>query len=274
MRLAQTSSAIDELAGEDYAALFMPGGHGTMWDYPGNIKLAEMIVSAAEQGKVVASVCHGPACLTGVTILNGRPFVEGRRVTGFTNTEEEAVGLAKTVPFLLENRLKDLGVEFERGEDWQPFAVSVVPLSLGTTAPTLAQPCSQQQTDPQGDNRGSDRVLPDDRLSGVHAPLALVSELIGRPVGATARMRTRRIGNIAPQGIAGSHRRPGGNSATPVCGLTGRLRRRGRSPDLLGAALQHLFGGWPVCLGDGRRRLVSLGRIGFAGRCRRSCRSG
>jgi putative intracellular protease/amidase len=123
MRLARTSSAIDELAGGDYAALFMPGGHGTMWDYPGNIKLAEMIVSAAEEGKVVASVCHGPACLTGITMLNGRPFVQGRRVTGFTNTEEEAVGLAKTVPFLLENRLKDLGAQFERGEDWQPFAV-------------------------------------------------------------------------------------------------------------------------------------------------------
>ncbi len=91
MRLARTSSAIDELAGGDYAALFMPGGHGTMWDYPGNIKLAEMIVSAAEAGKVVASVCHGPVCLTGVTMLNGRPFVQGRRVTGFTNTEEDPI---------------------------------------------------------------------------------------------------------------------------------------------------------------------------------------
>jgi len=123
MRLARTTSSIDQLAGEDYDALFMPGGHGTMWDYPASAKLAEMIVAADEDDKIVASVCHGPACLTRVTMRNGRPFVEGRRVTAFTNSEEEAVGLARVVPFLLENRLKDLGAKFERAGDWEPFAI-------------------------------------------------------------------------------------------------------------------------------------------------------
>ncbi|WP_207482244.1 type 1 glutamine amidotransferase domain-containing protein [Arenibaculum pallidiluteum] len=123
MRLARTSASIHQLAGLGFDALFMPGGHGTMWDYPGNEKLAEMIVTADEEGKVVAAVCHGPACLTGVTMRGGRPLVEGRRVTAFTDAEEEAVGLSKVVPFLLESRLRDLGARFESTGPWQPFAV-------------------------------------------------------------------------------------------------------------------------------------------------------
>jgi putative intracellular protease/amidase len=123
MRLARSTASIDQLAGIDHDALFMPGGHGTMWDYPGNAKLAEMILAAERDGKVVASVCHGPACLTGVNRAGGRPLVEGRRVTGFTNAEEEAVGLAKVVPFLLESRLRQLGAQFESAGEWQPFAV-------------------------------------------------------------------------------------------------------------------------------------------------------
>lgn len=123
MRLARTSASVQQLAGLDFDALFMPGGHGTMWDYPGNAPLEELILAAHGDGRIVASVCHGPACLVGVRLAPGRPLVAGRRVTGFTDSEEEAVGLAQVVPFLLESRLRQLGAEFERGPDWQPHAV-------------------------------------------------------------------------------------------------------------------------------------------------------
>ena len=94
-----------------------------MWDAANDETLARIIGSMFDQGKVVAAVCHGPAGLVKATQQDGQPIVDGRRVSGFTNTEEEAVGLTKVVPFLLESRLKDLGGHFERGPDWQPFAV-------------------------------------------------------------------------------------------------------------------------------------------------------
>jgi putative intracellular protease/amidase len=76
-----------------------------------------------DQGKIVAAVCHGPAGLVKAKKQDGQPIVDGHRVSAFTNTEEEAVGLTKVVPFLLEDRLKELGGRFERGPDWQAFAV-------------------------------------------------------------------------------------------------------------------------------------------------------
>ena len=114
--------AFTTVDGAGYDAVFLPGGHGTMWDYPKSQELGELVASFLEQGKPVAAVCHGPAGLTAARI-DGDPIVKGKKVAGFTNSEEEAVGLTKVVPFLLEDRLRELGGDYQKGPDFAPFAV-------------------------------------------------------------------------------------------------------------------------------------------------------
>ncbi|WP_245593626.1 DJ-1/PfpI family protein [Azospirillum halopraeferens] len=123
VQAARSTPSVEQVAGEPFDALFLPGGHGTMWDYPASDTLALLVGSYADDGRIVAAVCHGPAGLVAAKHNDGRPIVDGRRVSAFTNSEEEGVGLAQTVPFLLEDRLRELGARFERGPDWQPFAV-------------------------------------------------------------------------------------------------------------------------------------------------------
>ncbi len=123
MATARNSPALSSVDSGSFDAVFLPGGHGPMWDAANDETLARIVGSMFDQGKVVAAVCHGPAGLVKATHQDGRPIVDGRRVSAFTNTEEEAVGLSAVVPFLLEDRLKELGGRFERGSDWQPFAV-------------------------------------------------------------------------------------------------------------------------------------------------------
>lgn len=107
----------------DYDAVFLPGGHGTMWDLATSQPLADLLGTVWADGKVLGAVCHGPAGLVNVKDAAAKPVVAGRRVSAFTNTEEEAAGLTKTVPFLLETRIRDLGAHYERGDDFTPFAV-------------------------------------------------------------------------------------------------------------------------------------------------------
>lgn len=106
-----------------FDAVFLPGGHGTMWDMPGSASLTRLVGTLFDAGKVVGAVCHGPAGLVSVTRADGKPIVEGRRVNGFTDAEEEAAGLTATVPFLLESRLRALGGHFESGPNFKPYAV-------------------------------------------------------------------------------------------------------------------------------------------------------
>jgi putative intracellular protease/amidase len=101
----------------DYDAVYLPGGHGTMWDLPHSAAVAELISRAWDQGAIVAAVCHGPAALTGVTLPDGTPLVKGKRVNSFTDAEERKAGLEEVVPFLLESRLRELGAEFEANEE-------------------------------------------------------------------------------------------------------------------------------------------------------------
>jgi putative intracellular protease/amidase len=115
VRLANVSSTYD--------AYFVVGGHGVMWDLADNPTLSALLATAYESGKVVAAVCHGPAALVNVRLPSGAPLVAGKKVTGFSNVEEEAVGLAKVVPFALETTLVDRGGKYEAGPLWQPFAV-------------------------------------------------------------------------------------------------------------------------------------------------------
>ena len=105
-----------------YDAIFLAGGHGTMFDLPESPVLAAALSDAWAQGKVVSAVCHGPAGLLHVKDTQGRPLLAGRVVSAFTNSEEDAVGLTKSVPFLLETAIRELGARYESGPDFQPFA--------------------------------------------------------------------------------------------------------------------------------------------------------
>lgn len=117
------SAKLDDMTAAPYAAVFLPGGHGTMWDLPKSESLAGLLTTAWRDGKVVAAVCHGPAGLVNVKDETGQPLVAGRRVAAFTNTEEVAAGMDKRVPFALESRLRELGARHEAAADFQPLAV-------------------------------------------------------------------------------------------------------------------------------------------------------
>ena len=117
------SIAIADVDFSEYQAIFLPGGHGTMWDLPESRTLADAIRASLEDGRIVAAVCHGPAGLVSVTDSDGKPIVAGKKVAAFTNSEEEAVGLSEVVPFLLESRLRELGADVQTGPDFKPFAV-------------------------------------------------------------------------------------------------------------------------------------------------------
>ncbi|MEY9560140.1 type 1 glutamine amidotransferase domain-containing protein [Sinorhizobium fredii] len=116
-QLAETVR-LDSVDQKDFDTVFYPGGHGPLWDLaedPNSFKLIETFIAA---GKPIALVCHAPGVLRHVTNADGTPFVQGRYVTGFTNSEEEAVGLTKVVPFLVEDELISLGAVFSKVKDW------------------------------------------------------------------------------------------------------------------------------------------------------------
>ena len=115
---------LDSVTQAAFDAVFYPGGHGPLWDLAedrASIGLIEAFVAAR---KPVALVCHAPGVLRHVRAPDGRPLVEGRKVTGFTNTEEDSMGLTKIVPFLVEDELKAKGGLYSRGPDFAPYVVS------------------------------------------------------------------------------------------------------------------------------------------------------
>ncbi len=142
-QLAETVR-LDSVNQGDFDTVFYPGGHGPMWDLAedGNsIKLLEAFIAA---GKTIALVCHAPGVLHRVKNPDGTPFVNGRKVTGFTNSEEAAVGLTEVVPFLVEDELLDLGAVFSKVKDWGVHTVvdgrlitGQNPASSGDTAKAL-----------------------------------------------------------------------------------------------------------------------------------------
>ena len=109
---------------DDYDAVFYPGGHGPLWDLAQDTDSIRVIETMFKAGKQVALVCHAPGALKKVMGADGKPLVNGRKVTGFTNSEEEGVQLTKVVPFLVEDALKENGGQFSRGPDWQSYVVS------------------------------------------------------------------------------------------------------------------------------------------------------
>jgi putative intracellular protease/amidase len=126
-RFFQDLLAIDKVANtlklkdvnnNDYDAVFYPGGHGPLWDLANDAISIELIEKFYNSQKPIAFVCHAPAALIKVKAENGQPLVMGKKVTGFSDTEEEVVGLTKVVPFLLEDELKKLGAHYSKGSDW------------------------------------------------------------------------------------------------------------------------------------------------------------
>jgi putative intracellular protease/amidase len=104
--------------------VFYPGGHGPLWDLAEDPTSIKLIETTLEAGKPVALVCHAPGVLRHATSPDGTPLVQGKSVTGFTNTEEEAVGLARVVPFLVEDELRRNGGRFSKLGDWAPYVVA------------------------------------------------------------------------------------------------------------------------------------------------------
>ena len=113
---------LSEVKSEDFDAVFYPGGHGPLWDLAEDKDSQDPIVDFYRNDKPVAFVCHAPGVLKDVKI-DGEYLVKGKNVTGFTNTEEEAVQLTNVVPFLVEDILKKNGGSYSKIEDWAPYAV-------------------------------------------------------------------------------------------------------------------------------------------------------
>lgn len=120
--LANTGK-LAEVKHDGFDSVFYPGGHGPMWDLaedPDSVRLLESMVGA---GKPVALVCHAPGALRHVKGPDGEYLVKGKKVTGFSNSEEEGVGLTKVVPFLVEDELKAKGGIYSKGPDWESYVL-------------------------------------------------------------------------------------------------------------------------------------------------------
>ncbi len=113
----------EALEGQQYDAIFFPGGHGTMWDFPDNEELQRLARECYEAGGVIASICHGPAAFVNLRLSDRSYFVNDRRMVSFTNAEEEAVDKTDVVPFLLESALRKRGAIFEGGGNMEDQVV-------------------------------------------------------------------------------------------------------------------------------------------------------
>lgn len=120
--LASTKK-LGDVAMNDYDAVFFPGGHGPLWDLANNKDAIKLIQDAGKEDKVIGAVCHAPAVFRHAETASGDYFVNRRAVTGFSNSEEEAVQLTAVVPFLVEDMLKESGGKYSRGPDWTPHIV-------------------------------------------------------------------------------------------------------------------------------------------------------
>ena len=120
--LAHTGK-LSEVSGTGFDAVFYPGGHGPLWDLAEDADSIKLVESMAAAGKTVSAVCHAPGVLRHVKAADGSPLVKGRKVTGFTNSEEEAAQLTQVVPFLVEDMLVENGGIYSKGGDWQPHVV-------------------------------------------------------------------------------------------------------------------------------------------------------
>lgn len=140
--LAETRK-LDDLSAEPFDAVFYPGGHGPLWDLTANAASVALIEAFEEADKPVAAVCHAPAALVNVRGKGGEYLVKGKRVTGFSNAEEEAVGLMEVVPFLLENRLKLREAIYSKAPNWAAYVQVDGKLVTGQN-PASSKPAAEE----------------------------------------------------------------------------------------------------------------------------------
>ncbi len=133
---------LSSVSHEEFDAVFYPGGHGPLWDLAEDQDSITMIQSMYAAGKPVAAVCHAPGALRRARLHNGRPLVEDKAVTGFANTEEEAVQLTKVVPFLVQDALIQCGGRYSKAPDWQVHVVVDQHLVTGQN-PASSAPAAQ-----------------------------------------------------------------------------------------------------------------------------------
>lgn len=126
----------------DFDAIFLCGGHGTMFDFPDNAELMRLLRDFDASGKPIAAVCHAPAALVTAVDSAGVLLIRGKSVTGFTDSEERAVKLENQVPFLLETRLRELGAQFKGGPDFQPHTQRAGQLITGQN-PASSDPAAR-----------------------------------------------------------------------------------------------------------------------------------
>jgi len=139
--LAQTVP-LKTVSADDFDAIFYPGGHGPLWDLAEDRASIALIETLYARGKPVAAVCHAPGVLRHARSADGAPLVQGKKVTGFTNTEEAAVGLIEVVPFLVEDELRKAGGNYSKAADWQAYVVSDGTLITGQN-PASSEPAAR-----------------------------------------------------------------------------------------------------------------------------------
>ena len=115
---------LSEISADQFDAVFYPGGHGPLWDLSEDADSIQLIESMHESGKPVAAVCHGPGVLRNTKSADAIPLVQGKSITGFSNSEEAAVQLTDVVPFSIEDELQAKGGNYSKAENWQPYVVT------------------------------------------------------------------------------------------------------------------------------------------------------
>lgn len=140
------SKELAQVAADDFDAVFYPGGHGPMWDMPNNAVSIALIEAFDKAGKAIVAVCHGPSALVNVRGKECDYMIKGKRVTGFSNEEEDDVGCSEIVPFLLEDGLRERGAVYSKTDNWAPYVqvdghliTGQNPASAGPAAEALLQ---------------------------------------------------------------------------------------------------------------------------------------
>lgn len=134
-----STTPLSQVSGDTFDAVFYPGGHGPLWDLAENRDSIALIEGMAAAGKTVSAVCHAPGVFRHAKSPDGTPLVKGKKVTGFTNTEEEAVQLTQVVPFLVQDMLESNGGIYSKGDDWQSYVVTDGRLITGQNPASSAE---------------------------------------------------------------------------------------------------------------------------------------